>query len=495
MTADTPGSDVCIIVEGAYPYVTGGVASWLEELITSLPDVSFSIVAIKATQAPQPWRVTPPANVVEIIEVPLTFEPALPVRYPPRVVKRIGHLLMKFLTDGDVDILRSVLAEFVTLRPRESAHDIMSSPEMFAIISAFYNEKSPASSFHHFFWAMRILLGGLLAVLQAPLPRARIYHTVSTGFAGLLAARAAIETGSPTFVTEHGIYLLERKIEIMMVDWMGDQTESGLMLDRDCFDLTDLWLLAFTSYARVCYDACDPVISLYGANSDVQMRLGVPREKLRIIPNGIRPERFTGVTPATDPDRPLVALIGRVVPIKDVKTFVRAAALVHAELPSARFAVLGPEDEDAAYAEDCNALVAELDLGEVFEFAGRVNVIDWMPRIDILVLTSLSEAQPLVILEAGACGIPAVAPDVGSCRELIEGSGPNAAAGGIITALVDPASTSAAILRLLRDPDLRAAMGAVMRHRVRSEYEWSGIVAQYRKLYTGEFTKSSLDPE
>ncbi|MCW1381896.1 GT4 family glycosyltransferase PelF [Novosphingobium sp. KCTC 2891] len=485
MTEPARESDVCVIVEGAYPYVTGGVASWLQELITSLPDITFSVLAIKADEHTQPWHVTPPPNVIEIVEVPLSFAPRRPAAVAPRIADRIGRLLHQFLETGAPDLLRSLNAELGALRPTPRVGDIMSSPEMFAILSGHYRKAFPSASFHHFFWATRILLGGLLAVLLAPLPRARIYHTLSTGFAGLLAARATYETGRPAFLTEHGIYLLERQIEIMMAEWMGDQTETGLVLAREHHDLRDLWSAAFESYAHGCYDACSPIIALYGANSEVQARLGAQRDRLRVIPNGIRPERFADVVSNRDEAKPLIALIGRVVPIKDIKTFIRAAALVHAAFPQARFAVLGPKDEDADYAADCDALVAELGMEDVIAFPGRVNVVDWMPQIDILVLTSLSEAQPLVILEAGACGIPSVAPDVGSCRELIEGTSPGARHGGIITALVDPEATSTALLRLLRDPALRAEMGQAMQDRVHADYDWSGIVAQYRRIYTG----------
>src|SRR3546814_1171771 len=81
---------------------------------------------------------------------------------------------------------------------------------------------------------------------------------------------------------------------------------------------------------------------------------------------------------ACDPARPLVALIGRVVPIKDIKTFIRAAALVLADMPEVRFAILGPLDEDPDYAADCEALVAELGIGNAVQFAGRVDVAQWL---------------------------------------------------------------------------------------------------------------------
>lgn len=476
--------DVCVFVEGAYPFVVGGVSSWLQDLMLSLPDMRFTIVAIKAKDEPLEWRVAPPPNVVEIVEMPLSFEPSRPHGYPARQIERIGHLLLDFLLAGDRLLLMSLSAELAALKPRPTVGDILASPAIFTILTQEYAAKFPAASFHHFFWAMRVLLGGLLATLLTPLPRARVYHTLSTGFAGLMAARAEYETGRPSFITEHGLYLLEREIEVMMADWIGDQIDTGLMLDRDCRDLRDLWLAAFQSYARACYDACDPIIALYRANNATQLRLGARRERLLSIPNGINPDRFADMIGLRDLEHPLVALIGRVVPIKDIKTFIRAAALVNAELPHARFVVLGPQDEDSNYAADCDALVAELGIGAVFQFAGRVNIVDWMSRIDILVLTSLSEAQPLVILEGGACGIPVVATDVGSCREMLEGRGDHDnRAGGIITALVNPKATADAVMRLARDAVLRADMGASLRHRVRRDYNYENVVAEYRRLY------------
>lgn len=62
----TPVADVCIIVEGAYPYIVGGVSGWLQDLMTHLPEVSFHIVAIKAGQAPLEWKLAPPSNVIAI---------------------------------------------------------------------------------------------------------------------------------------------------------------------------------------------------------------------------------------------------------------------------------------------------------------------------------------------------------------------------------------------------------------------------------------------
>ena len=484
MADEAAEADICLIVEGAYPYVIGGVSGWLQDLITHLPDLRFAIAAIKPSAEPAPFRLTPPPNVISVTQIGLAPEPAMPRPLADAIAVPIADALIAFVATGDADRLAALIDLIGGLKGPPATGDILSHPAVFARLRRHYQAMLPKASFHHYFWAMRVLLGGLLAVLTAPLPPARAYHTISTGFAGLLAARAARQTGRPAFITEHGIYLLERQIEVMMADWIGDQVDTGLELERSVRDLRDLWVRAFTSYGTACYDACDPIVALYGENTMVQRRLGAAADRVRVIPNGIDSGRFSGMADARDPAHPLVALLGRVVPIKDIKTFVRAAAIVHAERPDIRFTVLGPADEDPEYAEECTRLVADLGLTAVFDFAGRVRIEDWMAKIDLLVLTSLSEAQPLVILEGGACGIPVVAPDVGSCREMIEGRGDgDRGHGGIITPLVNPAATAAGILAIAGDPEKRRLMGETMRERVRRDYDHDTIIGAYRRLY------------
>lgn len=106
--------------------------------------------------------------------------------------------------------------------------------------------------------------------------------------------------------------------------------------------------------------------------------------------------------------------------------------------------------------------------------------------IDVLVLTSISEAQPLVILEAGAAGIPIVATDVGACREIIEGTTDEdraLGAGGIITPLASPASTADAIYTLLSDRERYEAASATIRERIRYYYNEDIQQQAYRNLY------------
>jgi polysaccharide biosynthesis protein PelF len=353
-------------------------------------------------------------------------------------------------------------------------------------VQGMYQGRMPYGSFLHYFWAWRALLGGLFATLEFPLPEAKVYHTISTGYAGLLAARAAAETGRPTIMTEHGIYTNERRIELLMADWVADTIDKGHALDDPRLDLRDMWVHAFEAYARTCYDACDQVITLYEDNQKVQKLLGADPKRCRVIANGIDVERFAAVTPAGDDDRPTMALIGRVVPIKDVKAYITAAHLLRERVPNLRAYILGPLDEDPDYTTECQQLVADLGMGDCVTFTGAVNIVEYLSRIHVVVLTSLSESQPLTILEAGAAGIPFVATNVGSCREIIEGRSdekPPLGPGGLITPVVDPSAIAAAVGRLLDDPAMRRSYGETLRKRVRANYTSERAARAYTDLY------------
>ena len=214
--------------------------------------------------------------------------------------------------------------------------------------------------------------------------------------------------------------------------------------------------------------------------------LGADPSRLTVIANGIDLQRFAGVTPAPESGSHAIALIGRVVPIKDVKTYIRAARHLAARLPALKAYIIGPTDEDEAYADECRQLVRDLHLEAVVEFTGAVNIVQYLPKVQVVVLTSLSESQPLVVLEAGASGIPFVATNVGSCREILEGRPdeiPNLGPGGIITDVVDDAAIADAVERLLRDAALRHDYGQNLKRRVSSTYTSQQAAAAYTALY------------
>jgi glycosyltransferase involved in cell wall biosynthesis len=138
------------------------------------------------------------------------------------------------------------------------------------------------------------------------------------------------------------------------------------------------------------------------------------------------------------------------------------------------------------YYSECVNLVQMLGLDHNVIFTGQAKVEEYLPTIDLLVLTSISEAQPLVMLEAGAAGIPIIATDVGACREIIEGTPSedvNIGPGGIITPLASPASTADAIYTLLSDNDQYDAASKAIRIRINTYYNEAIQQQAYRNLY------------
>jgi glycosyltransferase involved in cell wall biosynthesis len=363
----------------------------------------------------------------------------------------------------------------------------LNAPEAWDTLIEMYRKGFDHASFIDYFWTWRALLTSFYGVVFADLPPAKCYHAISTGYAGILAARAALESGRPALLTEHGIYTNERRIEITLADWLHDPGALSLGAEVRLKGLKALWIGAFGAYARLTYQACNAITTLYLGNQDMQRRDGAPDDRMRIIPNGVDAARFGALPRAPSPDGPVVALIGRVVPIKDIKTFIRAIAQLREWRPDVRGLVIGPDDEDPEYAAECMALHAHLGLGDGLKFTGRKKLDEILPQIDVNVLTSVSEAQPLVVLEAGAAGIPSVATDVGCCRDLIlgqPGEFPALGSGGAIVPVASPAATAAAIRDLLSDPARLKSAGAAMRARVDAYYNKPDIDRRYAALYS-----------
>ena len=137
-----------------------------------------------------------------------------------------------------------------------------------------------------------------------------------------------MSAGRPYVVTEHGIYTNERRIELSIADWIFNSGASGFTVGKKPTQLRDIWLTAFTNFSRISYAHSDVIITQYRANQDYQRFDGAPQSKLRIIPNGIDIDQYAGVHHSTEPRPPTVVMIGRIVPIKDTRTFIMAASLL-----------------------------------------------------------------------------------------------------------------------------------------------------------------------
>jgi glycosyltransferase involved in cell wall biosynthesis len=235
------------------------------------------------------------------------------------------------------------------------------------------------------------------------------------------------------------------------------------------------------------YNAANPIISISNVNRKRQIADGAEKEKTTVIPNGIDLKRFRSIRESRNRHPPpIIGLIGRVVPIKDIKTFIRSISIICKYIPDAKGWIIGPDDEDPEYAGECRSLVVNMELEHKVSFLGFQRMEEMLPQLGILVLTSISEGQPLVILEAFASGLPVIATDVGFCRGLIEGdSGEDRKLGaaGIITPIADPAATASAVAQLLTDQKKWKKARAVAQTRVEKYYDELTLFESYRKVY------------
>jgi glycosyltransferase involved in cell wall biosynthesis len=488
----TPESkaDICLILEGTYPYVTGGVSIWAHQLIREQSHLTFQLVAIVPKDAERVLKYELPPNVIGLTTVALgdlsegrTVSDAA----AQRIHEALRDPLAALTGERPMELasLKALLQALDSTRLKLGAQTLLDDEAAWAQLVEMYESSFAEQSFLDYFWSYRAIIGGVYSVLLADLPQADIYHAMSTGYAGLMAARAKIETGKPVLITEHGIYTSERRIEIASADWLEATASKALTIDRPRRDLRDLWIDSIHNFSHVAYQAADAIITLFKANQKAQMEDGADPAKMMVIPNGVNIGHYGALVHPRQVS-PTIAFIGRVVPIKDVKTFLRACALVRQEIPDLFVYILGPTDEDEAYYEECLTLVNLVGLESHVEFTGAVAVEAYLLKIDLMVLTSISEAQPLVILEAGAAGIPIVATDVGACREMIEGSNeesPPLGAGGMVTPLASPAATAQAIVTLLADTARYDAASAAIRQRMAQFYNQTGQHQAYRNLY------------
>ncbi|MBT4497313.1 MAG: GT4 family glycosyltransferase PelF, partial [Gemmatimonadetes bacterium] len=243
----------------------------------------------------------------------------------------------------------------------------------------------------------------------------------------------------------------------------------------------------FDHLSRLTYLYSDEVITLFENNRRVQIAGGADPQRTRVIPNGINLTNFNMRKQPKDPaEKFQIGFVGRVVSIKDVKTFIRACKIVHEQIPETHFPIMGPTEEEEEYFEECRSMVSMLGLEECVEFTGRVDVRQEYPRMDVVVLTSVSEAQPLVILEANICGVPCIATDVGACSELLYGRTPEDRAlgySGLVTPIADPEATADAIIQILGNDERRWQMGQSGIQRVERFYNEQDLNFAYLDLY------------
>ena len=223
--------------------------------------------------------------------------------------------------------------------------------------------------------------------------------------------------------------------------------------------------------------------SLFEDARKFQTELGCDETKTRVIPNGVKYWEFENLE-EKQPDDPYINIgaVLRVTPIKDVKTMLSAFALAKNKDSRLKLWIMGGMDEAKGYGEECRAMVRDMEIKDVV-FTGVINVREYIGKMDFMILTSISEGQPLSILEGFAAKKPFIATNVGNCRGLLEGEKDDYGRAGFITPVMGTTQIAEAILKLAGDRELRSRMGNAGYQRVVHDYDEREVFEKYRGLY------------
>lgn len=465
---------ICIIAEGCYPYVVGGVSSWIHNMIKSFPDIEFNLIAIisnRSTSGKFTYELAD--NLTEVHEVYL------------QDVDWVGGKKSKsnriHLNKSEADALRSLIigeeVDWVTVfyllnRKNISVNNLLMSPQFLNITKEYYTLKYINIAFSDFLWTLRSIYLPLFLVLKSNVPKADIYHCVSTGYAGIIGSKAlSIYPKAKLLISEHGIYTREREEEIIKAKWVQSIYKT-------------IWIDQFRKMSLGAYYFADLVTSLFEQAHELQIELGCSTHKAIITPNGINTELYKDIL-FKDPDDPYinVGAILRVTPIKDVKTMINAFYYAHKKQPRLKLWIMGPVDEDPEYAEECYELVNALK-AENIEFTGKIKTTEYIGKMDMTILTSISEGQPLTILEGFAAKKPCIATNVGNCYGLIHGENDPFGDAGIVVPVMNISEISDAIIKLANNPELAKQMGENGYQRLMYRYKNEYMVETYHKIYS-----------
>lgn len=463
---------VCLICEGSYPYVAGGVSSWVQMLIKEYEDIDFVIWSIATTREEMhEYKYSLPGNVKEVRTLYLgdcVFEEKRGKIRPSKENKEVLRMLIK--NDADKTDFNRIF-EFIK-QYKNHLVELLMSRDFYEVCVEYYKERYDRTVFSRFLWTMRSMYFPLMAALSGELAKADIFHAVSTGYAGVLGSFASYIQDRPFLLTEHGIYTREREEEIIKSGWVEDSFK-------------EMWIRFFRSLSELAYIRAERVFTLFEDNRKLQIELNCPQEKLTVIPNGVDYESLRGIAEEKK-ESPYytIGAVVRVVPIKDIKTMLYAFDRVKERAPHARLLIMGPYEEDMEYYEECLALGEALKLQDV-TFTGRVNIKEYLPLLDVMLLTSVSEGQPLAVLEGMAAGIPQVCTNVGNCKGLLLGENESPALGeaGMLAPIMDAEAIAAALVYLERNKAIRERMGAVGCERVKKYYRKQYFLETYYNIY------------
>lgn len=485
---------VLLETEGSYPFSGGGISTWAHTLCKEL-DEKIDYIIFTLTGSPNvSMHYQIPDNIKSVIHIPL-WGAEDPMSYYDRERQFSSHLEKKNITTSEniESLFFPIFRDFVDclLEPLDT---IKTSPEIIYGMWKFFQHfdykytmtnlmlweffKGRVYEFYRgqdgaeakeiprmmdVTFGMRWLYHFLMP-LAAAVPKVDLTHTTLAGFPAIPSIVSKYEYGTPGIATDHGVFIRERHINVSAADFPFFSKK--LLLDLS------------TLITAAVYTTVDRILPVSSFNKSWEMLFGADEDKIKVINNGIDPLYFVPKPkPATTSGVPTVLAVNHVFPLKDIETMIKACEIVRKSIPDVQFKVYGSLTVDKEYVAKCRKLIKELNVEQNFTLAGfHSNPQQVYNEGDIYILTSISEGAPYTVMEAMSCARPVVATDVGGVGEIVQDN-------GIMCQPRNPGQIADAIIKMLKNNDMRVRLGRNARDRILLYYTKEQSVNSYLETY------------
>lgn len=464
--------DIALSGEGTYPYFFGGLSVWCDQLIKGMPEYRFDVVTLVSSGTEQvTWEL--PENVISVRALPL-WGSTKPTPSRHRMSEPLREELCRLISsllappdEGQREFGIAVRSMYEIAKDEDLSMSL-SSEEAVWVLSEFLREHPRATqatsptSLQDAVHAMQLIEHGLRPLSHVP-PRGDVVHAVTNGLGVLPALASRWDHGTPLLVTEHGLYIREQYMH----------HRSGPFR----WPVKSLYLAFIRRLCALGYEEATTICPGNAFNIRWQEQLGADRSRVRTIYNGVEPSEFPEV--ASEPDVPTISWVGRVDPVKDLETLLKAMAIVHTKVPAAKMRIFGgPPAGREPYLEHCKTLAKTLGLGDVVTFEGLIPEIrEAYIAGHVVALCSIAEGIPYTVIEAMVCGRPCIGTDVGGVAEAIGDT-------GRVVPPRDPEALAAACAELLVDDELRRRLGAAARLRALEFFTVDRGITAYAEIYS-----------
>lgn len=479
---------IALINEGTYPVNTGGVSTWCDQLVRGMPDHTWDVVTLTGgIRTPITWDLPTQVRSTTLHPLWAPVRAGLPEgqllsrRRRARVRSALREMWAAFLppagtisvADGtvrhDPARLSAALRELVDAGRGDLFRLLGTESSAEALLDAWWAH-SPALD-----RSARLSVGDAveaatlvdraLSATDVRFGEVDVVHASSNGSAALVGLARKWRDGVPLILTEHGVYLRERYLALAGTP-LGWSARYAV-----CTALRAICVLA--------YSEADLLLPVSDFNARWAVRLGADPDRIHTVRNGVDTATMTPVGP--EPTVPTISFVGRIDPLKDLDTLVRAYAVVRKDMPETRLRIFGPcPAGNARYKQEIEATVEDLGIADGVTWEGPT--AGPRPAVEagnIVALSSVSEGLPFTTIEAMMCGRVTVNTDVGGVSEAV---GTDGRLGGLVPPR-DPDAFARECLRFLRDDRLREETGRRAREHSLQSFALDHCIDAFRGWY------------